>query len=71
MNDALKIMELEEKIDKLSNNNKLMLEAIKALSAQLDSIQNMQRETLNNLSKQSQPKSIENADTYVSAFKNR
>lgn len=71
MNDALKIMELEEKIDRLSNNNKLMLEAIMALSAQLDSIQNMQRETLNNLSKQSQPKSIENADTHVSVFKNR
>lgn len=47
------IMELSEKVDKLSADNKLMLECIKALTEKLNEMQNLQGEVLNELSRNS------------------
>lgn len=68
MNETqMMIMELSEKVDKLSADNKLMLECIKALTEKLNEMQNMQGEVLNELSHNS--KNHESNEPRVSPFK--
>ena len=71
MNETqMMIMELSEKVDKLSADNKMMLECIKALTEKLNEMQNMQGmqgEVLNELSHNS--KNNESNEPRVSPFK--
>lgn len=68
MNETqMMIMELSEKVDKLSADNKLMLECIKALTEKLNEMQNMQGEVLNELSCNS--KNNESKEPRIPPFK--